>query len=271
MAESTLSLKYGELAATTGFMLGYGRGNTAPYTDPAWSAVQAQNVEDCLRNGQRMLLYPPILEGEGASHDWSFLRPVCTLSLPAGSQYIHLPDDFGSWEGQIQLAATMAQAWFPINVTGVGQILKQYTLWPSASGRPELACVEPIKGTSATAGQRFQMHFWPQADTTYTLQGQYYVNPDAINFAFPYTLGGSAHAETYREACLAAAERFLDDSMSVHDALFKERLAASVSIDRRGQAQTFGPNLDRSTHGQYSRQQPHGWGNGVRINGVLYA
>ncbi len=53
-------------------------------------------------------------------------------------------------------------------------------------------------------------------------------------------------AETFREACLKAAENFLDDSATVHEANFTQLLTRSQDIDRRNKPQNLGYNRDLS-------------------------
>jgi len=73
---------------------------------------------------------------------------------------------------------------------------------------------------------------FPAADASYTLSVPYYFLPGALDNFHEYPLGGMMHAETIKESCLAAAER-MDSRMGPHTEIFKARLAASVSADRR--------------------------------------
>lgn len=71
-----LTLTYASLRREIGRFLGYGR-------DPdAWAdgSDAATDVEDILRSGVRRVITPPPLPGERYSHEWSFLRPVATLT-----------------------------------------------------------------------------------------------------------------------------------------------------------------------------------------------
>ncbi len=131
---------------------------------------------------------------------------------------------------------------------------------PERVGRPELAALQPLKGTGHNKGQRFQLYVWPTADADYGLSFTYYVNPDALTDSFPHHMGGMAHGETVLESCLAVAEQRLDDKSNVHSMKFRERLAASVSLDRRSKPQSLGYNRDRSDLRELNRYPLRPWG-----------
>lgn len=263
--ESTLSLAFADLEGEVGLFLGYGRG--AAFDDPAWSTPQQNAIDSCVKSGLRQFYFPTAVEG-GSPYDWSFLKPVATLSLAGAANVLPLPDDYGSFEGQITISTSGGNQYWPVALVGIGQVYAAQARQPTTTGRPEICCEEPIKGTTPQAGQRFQLRFWPTADTAYTLQFQYYLLPEALSGASPFTYGGMAHAETILESCLAIAEQRLDDSSTVHSMKFAERLLASIGVDRRSKPQTLGQNLDRSDwiHRGYRDRQF----NGITYKGVSY-
>jgi hypothetical protein len=260
MAESTLSIAFQEIQAETGFFLGYGRGPN--YADVAWTVQQQQAIDSICKSGSRTFYNPPALEGQESAYSWSFMHPVSTMQLDSGKNVVVLPDDYGGFEDQIyvSLVGAVGNMYWPVRLMGIGQIYAQQSQLPTQTGRPVMACEEPLKATTNAAGQRFQLRFWPLADSNYTIRFQYYVNPDYINTNLPYPLGGMIHAETLLEACLMCAEQKLDDRSQVHAMKFQERLQASISADRRLKPQTLGQNLDRSD-GMYSGWGRYGWGN----------
>lgn len=265
--ESTLSLKKEELTSQVGFHLGFGRG--AVHGDPAYTDQQDADITAVINSGVRQFLFPPPIEGEEGAYDWSFLKPITTLVFPQGESVVPLPDDFGGPEGEITVLSTNSSVTWPIAFTSEGQIRLRYSQVPNSSGRPIMAALQPIKGTSALAGQRFQLYLFPLADQDYNLQFQYYVLPDALTNAFPYTYGGAAHAETILESCLSIAEQRLDDGMTVHTQKFKERLMASISLDRRNKPQNLGYNRDLSDRPGFNRRDMHYLDNPVRVYGAV--
>jgi hypothetical protein len=264
--ESTLSLAYADLLGEVGLFLGYGRG--AAFGDPPWSTPMQNAIESCVRSGLRQFYFPTAVEG-GSPYDWSFLKPVATLSLAATKTTLPLPDDYGSFEGQITISTPAGNQYWPVNLVGIGQVYAAQARKPTTTGRPEICCEEPVKGTSPTQGQRFQLRFWPAADTAYTLQFQYYLLPEALSGSSPFTYGGMAHAETILESCLAIAEQRLDDSSTVHSMKFQERLLASIGVDRRSKPQTLGYNRDQSDCFNRGRNRVYGQ-NGITYKGVQY-
>lgn len=267
MPESSLALQYKDLKGEVGLFLGYGRG--ADFGDPAWSTAQTSAIDSIVRSGLRQFYWPPPLDQKGTSYDWSFLKPTVQLGLASGASVVTLPDDFGGFEGRVTLVSSSASYW-PVDLVGEGLVRAKHAELPSQTGAPQMIALRPLKGTGATAGQRFELYVWPIADQAYTLAFQYYVAPDYLDTAFPYHWGGAVHSETVLESCLAIAEQRLDDASAVHSAKFQERLAASVAADRKFKSQSLGYNNDLSDGRQFSRKdqlsQYH-----VTVNGVLYA
>lgn len=241
MAESTLALKKADFQEKTAIFLGWGRGEDNG--DTPWTDLQISQLKEFVDSAGRMVYWPAL---DGQSYDWSFMRPVVTLALAEDEATIAIPDDLSGVEGEITVASTEAQAWYPIPFVGVGHVYAKASRYPDQTGRPEVACQEPLKGTGINKGQRFQLRFFPTADADYTVQFQSYLLPDCLTDSNPFFYGGAAHAETFLEGCKAAAEASLDDTLGVHRALFKERLMASIAHDRRLKPQMFGYNGDRS-------------------------
>ncbi len=266
--ESTLALALDDLAGEVGLFLGWGRG--AARGDQTWTTTQQAAITSAVKSGLRQFYYPMPLPPETTSYDWSFLKPVARLGLASGSVTMPLPDDYGGFEGRITILSTAGQQFWPIELVGIGTIYEQATRLPTTTGRPAVCCEEPLKGTTALGGQRFQLRFWPIPDADYTLQFQYYVLPDYLTGAFPYAYGGAAHAETILASCKYAAERDLDDMKNgPQNQNYLERLAASISMDRKMKPQKLGYNRDLSDRmeweGRPYREYP-----GITIQGVQF-
>jgi len=202
------------------------------------------------------------------------LKPLASLSLASGASLVALPDDFGGVEGRVTVStAGVGMAWWPLDTVGLGAIVERQATFPTTTGRPCLCAVEPIKGTTASAGQRWRLRLWPISDRAYTLQLEYYVSPDALTTALPNLYGGTAHAETVLESCLAIAEQRVDDTPGVHTAKFAERLLASIGMDRKLKPQKLGYNRDNSDLRDRRGRGSDGrlWGEStILVNGVGY-
>lgn len=260
-----LELTYGKLLAQVGFFLGHGRGED--FGDTAWTAQEKAAIQFCVESGLRQFYFPPPVEGTPSAYEWSFLRPVTQLYLLDGDQTVQLPEDFGGVEGNLTISSD--QATDPIKLVNEGQIRQQYAACPSTTGKPQLASIRPLKGTSGK-GQKKELYVWPTADDDYTLDVTYYILPDVLQNSFPNPYGGAQHAETILESCLAIAEQRLDDAKGVHWEQFRERLLASISADRKMKPQTLGYNADRSDGyarwmNKYFRTTAQ-----VTVNNVLY-
>ncbi len=266
MSESTLSLKKTDLEGMVGLFLGWGRGGDNG--DTAWNTAQTAAVNDIVRSALRQFYFPAPL-GMSGFYSWSFLKPQASLILTQGERTLELPDDFGGFEGEVILTNADSLGAWTVPVVNLGVIDGRFSRFPDAAGQPECVAVAPQKGTTNQAGQRFDMHFYPQADQEYQVKVCYYVLPDALDGGRPYAYGGMAHTETIRAACLMAAEESLDDEQTLWAQKFQQRLAASIAFDMKQKPQALGYNGDRSDERLVDsrwRRCP----NPVAFNGVIY-
>lgn len=235
---STLEAQFKDLQADVGYFLGYGRG--PDFDDPDWTSDQQAAITRCVKGGLRNFYF--------CGTEWSFLRPAATLGLGSGSSHITLPDDFGGADGTIQFSAEDSSQVDELPFCPIGRVYRATAENPDQTGRPELACIEPIKGTTPQSGQRFRIKVYPEADQDYTaVIPQYYLNPDFLTGTKPFAYGGAEHAETLLESCLAVAEKLMDDAATVHALEFEKRLAVSRDLDRRKKPSYLGYNGSRQS------------------------
>lgn len=264
MAESTLSLTWNQIQAKLGSFAGWGQGGKNGDSDPAWSSRQQAIIDDATQSGLRRFYYPAGIERPDGTfeppYEWSFLYPTATLTLNIAQQEIALPDDFGGFSGQITCLSSpqVAQPW-KIEWTNQSRLRQMYSVTPQMTGPPMYVAMDPIKGTSGLAGQRWQLLVFPAADQVYSLQGTYFINPDYLTQAKPYAYGGPEHIETILESCLAVMEERLDDQSGVHAAAYQSRLLASIAMDRKKKPMKFGPNIDKSDGNRWDRGDVHYW------------
>lgn len=235
--ESSLSAAFKDLRGDVGSFLGYGRG--VDFGDATWTARQEGTIDRFVKGGLRKFYH--------CGYEWSFLKPSATLQLSTALSAVPMPDDFGSVDGRIVISTGANSNWCPVDLTGPGVLDMEQARNPSYTGWPRLGCLDPIKGTTATAGQRFQLRFYPTADADYTLRLRYNLNPDFLSGAFPYAYGGPQHAECLLAACKASAEIDGDDVLNGPQFVeFMRLLAISKELDQRQKAQSLGYNGDRS-------------------------
>lgn len=267
--ESTLSLKKSHFEGEVGLFLGYGRGTANG--DEAWDTLTEATIKSIVNSGYRQFIFPPAIDGNQSPYDWSFLKPEKSLTLASGSRTLALPDDCGAGiEGNITVSSSDSSCYQDVCIVNEGVIRMMFADAPDSTGYPQYAAIRPTKGTAQNHGQTFELYIYPEADADYTLTFTYYVIPDALTDNYPYCYGGAAHAETILESCLAIAEERLDDQHGgVHGRKFRERLIASIGLDRRMKPQKLGYNGDR-TEKRYRRER-HGWIDAVTFGGVEYS
>ncbi len=179
-----------------------------------------------------------------------------------------LPDDFGGVEGRFVIESENYKP--DMVLVGEGRIrsLRQTSPQNINSGStttPYYVAVRPKTQTDTTTGQRFEIMFFPLPNAVLTISYMMRVLPQMlVTTTIEYPYGGTMHAETLRAACIAAAEEQENnnrrDGNRTYDKrdLFKERLAASIALDKQMNQVTFyGYNADNSDarhrEGPYSR------------------
>jgi hypothetical protein len=70
VAESGLSVGFGDLLSEVGWYLGYGRGVAT-----AWTASQLSEITGIVQSGVRRVYYPPAISADINGYEWSWLRP----------------------------------------------------------------------------------------------------------------------------------------------------------------------------------------------------
>ena len=272
MAESTLTVAFNELQAEIGGFLGYGKGIN--FGDVAWDARKQGIIDSLTKKGLRRFYFSAMLPSEPMAHDWSFLHPTANIDVPSGAQSTPLPDDFRAIfdAGEITATSNLGDEFHRfIEEVGAGRLRHMYFEEPSETGRPRYVAVQPIKGTGVTQGQRFQLDVFPQADQDYTIQLEYHILPDFLTGALPYCYGGAVHSGTILAACLAAAERDLDDiGNGNQENHYMMLLAASMSADRDLKPQNMGLNTDRSDDPRDERRRRGFQGQYSYFTGVTY-
>lgn len=209
------------LRAVGGY-LGFG------YNEDNWTYDQDRLANMLTQNGIRWFYNPPVGKDDMV-YEWSFLKPTATLSLSAADYDYDLPADFGTIADDVTLARDDREQRIEI-ISEVRIRAKRASA--DASGPPKYAAVRP-KAIDYTAEQSFEMIFYPTPDASWTATYVYNVSPADANSTNLYPLGTKTHGETILAACLANAEVHKHGQRGAQFDNFQDRLAASVSIDRR--------------------------------------
>lgn len=289
MAESTLSLKLADLAIETGSYLGYGR---TPSNWQGWDAQNPYKPKDVLitvgtgtqtvgandtqlghiiatvNTGLDWFYHPTIVQGQTAAYKWTFLEPeALPITTTAGIGEYALPDLFGMFDGPMTYDPS-ANAWGVIRQVGETFLRGLLQRNSGVTGKPTHYCVID-KNSDGALGQRKDVLFFPTPDSTYLLRAKYLILPNALTAQNPYPLGGEAHGQTIKAACLAAAENDLNDEKGIRWQTFQELLAASISYDSQNRPENLGYNGDSSDGWQpYPGITHWGWPPLTTINGL---
>jgi len=178
------------------------------------------------------------------SHDWSFKKPVKSLTIVDGTNELVLPSEFGFLIGNIYFEDTAGGE--PMQVQNVGRILHLRSHDSDSSGRPQIAAIDE-RSPGATHEQRKYLMFWPTADDDYTITLQFDIRGEALSPTNPFPYGGDFHYKTILQACLAASEQF-DGELGIHTHLYAAALEMSKEYDRKVKAQTLGLNVSKRNH-----------------------
>jgi hypothetical protein len=234
--ESTLSLKKRDFEVGVARFIGFS-------ADPDdWTDAEQDVVEDCTRSGISQFYYPALPDGR--VYEWSFLKPVRSLTLASGATGLDLPDDFGSVSGSILVSESGQTGGWELPVEGIGVVLKMRAEDSDSTGSPVHVAISPQRGTGVAEGQRYRLEVWPTADAAYTLQMEMVLLQSALTGARPYAYGGAAHSETILESCLSIAEQRVNNEFGVHTQKYQERLAASIAFDQKLKPAHLGYNGD---------------------------
>lgn len=164
-----------------------------------------------------------------------------SVTVAAGSSYtlgqwvFPFAADFAALNGPLTFDPNSLSGWFQLPLVSALEIHTNRAPFP-ITGRPVEAAVRQKETFDPTVGQRYELLLWPTPNAVYTLRYRYECNPNNLDATNAYIRGGQPHMETMLESILAACEVKMNDQIGLHKQLFMERLAASVSHDRKAGA-----------------------------------
>jgi len=260
MAESGLSLGFGDLSSEVGFYLGYGR------TSSSWSTAQAAEIDIYVQAGTRRVYYPPAIPGlsqDMLGYEWSWLRPTTTIDIESGTADYDLPDDLG----RVVSAFYYPEAEYrqPIQQVSVGKILALRS--STALTGPPTYFATRFKAEDRTAGSRQEVLFYPEPDDDWTLTCEYEAYSGQLSDDYPYPLGGMKMAELFTESCIAVAESRTEDAPGIHAQLFQTLLVDAIQRDKKQGATFYGPMGDTTEEPTAFRRGYDGSTGTVTYNG----
>lgn len=223
---STLQLTFADLQRHVGRELGFSRDPTT------WGANELLDVKDVIDSGYQQFCYPEALPNEHAPHQWSWLRPVKSMTLESGVDEYIMPIDFGGLvNDEIQYISNdhYSTTIRHINSDKLRELQQCQTL--VSLSYPQFCAFEASNTTADL--QRWTMKVWPTPNANYAINFRCSLRPIPLSDENPVPLGGPEHSDTLRLSCLCAAASMMDDQINEARENFIQRLAASVSHDRK--------------------------------------
>jgi hypothetical protein len=157
------------------------------------------------------------------------------LSTYELSQQIYdLPTDFGGLHGDISYRRGQSNFRTTLRNRSDELVRRIFGETLASPGAPSYYATRPKTFSGgASSQQRWEIVFDCPTDAAYTFDYRYSIQPDAIDPTNVYPYGGAQHAETLKEAVLAAGELMLkDDANGPHRQRFLELLKSSIEKDR---------------------------------------
>ena len=213
-----------------------------------------RDIQDVIDQGYHELCFPAPADESYFIWSWLLERADITFGrvssasnaavLNAGDGH-ELPENFGQF---IESSITYREGLDHPSVTLISQ--KEYRgeqARDNSTGVPKYLTWRQKAFTSST-GRRFEALLQPSPGIEFfdtdehdgtdfkterkQLEYMYRVIPEQLTPTDRYPLCGAIHSDTLMKACQAVAERKLGDDAGIYEAKFKERLAASIAIDR---------------------------------------
>ncbi len=239
----------------------------------ALTHIQDKRIDASIQSGYRWFVHPMVIPSlKPYVHEWSFLRPVASLSVdPDDGVTPAPPANFASVFGGLTYKDNY-NGDSVVEVVGVEAIKKLQNASNNRTGRPQkCAFMEIVTQTEGVNTRSTEIIFWPEIDAPYTFEFQYTVDPFPLTNDSIVPFGSPIHAETIKYACLAAAE--LDIKGISGGPMFQQfakLLEASISFDERATSpQIIAYNGDGSMGGSFCISR-HCHRNSTTHEGVLY-
>lgn len=219
---ANLRLAFSDLYTRVSNFLGLTDTGTAP------TGTDLTTCKDICQRGLRQFLYP-IDARTGDYWEWSFLRPIYTMTLLDGKWRYQLPEDFSSIiadpvyaddEGFGQIARTTPENIQNLRAAGVVNYAPYYYAIVTSDYDPEI-------------GEFSEIWFYPECDSTYRVQFPYKSDPTKASNAADFLPGGVKATEAILENCLAVAESQEDDVLGIHTQLADKLTQDLIVIDSK--------------------------------------
>lgn len=225
----TMHVSYSELCEVVARYLGY--------QPEALTDDQQTEVDSYVQAGIRNFYFPQAINNVEAGYEWSFMRPVATITTLPNVSIVPLPADLARVIGDLHFDASEHYAPSVIQVSEH----RLYSLVQARpfSGRPKCFATR-FKRLYGAHGQVQELLLWPAPILAYTFTYRYEAYNGKLSAANPAPLGGARYSELITESCLAIAEQRANDEHGLHSERFVALLVAGIEMDRRNSARYYG-------------------------------
>lgn len=217
---ANLRLTYSDIYTRVSNFLSLTDTGTAP-TD-----TDLTTCKDICMRGLRQFLYP-IDTRTGDYWEWSFLRPLHTMTLLDGKWRYQLPEDFSSIitdptysedDSFKQIARTTPDNIMNLMAAGAVDYAPYYYTVVTSDYDPEI-------------GEFDEIWFYPKPDSSYNIQFFYKSDPTKSSDSTDFLPGGVKSTEAILENCLAVAEAQEDEVLGIHTQLAQKLTQDLIIID----------------------------------------
>lgn len=222
---ANLRLTYSDIYTRISNFLGLTTTGTAP------TLTDLTTCKDICMRGLRRFLYP-IDDRTGDYWEWSFLRPLHTITLLDGKWRYQLPEDFSSIitdptysedDNFKQMAKTTPDNIMNLMAAGDVDYAPYYYSIVTSEYDPEI-------------GEFDEIWFYPKSDSSYRIQFYYKSDPIKVENAAEFLPGGVKSTEAILENCLAIAESQEDEVLGIHTQLAEKLTQDLIIIDSKKDA-----------------------------------
>ena len=203
-----------------------------------YSSDQTSDIEQCIKDGINRVY---------DAHDWSFFRPVETITTVNGTTSYALPIAYESIESELDWAEGDSDYYPPVQERHDYEIRKRIAD-DDEHGRPAYFSVQTVE-FDPLVGSRRQLVLYPTPDAVYVLNARMTLRRTMIDVTNQYPIGGEQLSQLILEACLSAAEMNYDDASGIHSKLFAELLPVAIASDQRASTpKTLGGDAPAGEH-----------------------
>jgi len=196
MAESGLSLGYGDLKTDIAVLLGWST------TAGSRSTAQNAHLDRIIDAGLRMFYN---------AHRWHFKRVnYTTITTTADDNEDDLPDDFGGFIGDEITITDDAENYHPVKIRTAERIFMLRQRDDTTTGVPA-ECAASVKAFTGVTGVRHEIIYYPIPDGAYPLLIPYKPHGEALSDSAPYPWSIASVSEAIRAACRCQADLIIND------------------------------------------------------------